>query len=60
VESDLIMCISLCLECGVPIDQVQLEDAGCIECTTCKSRLAMDSEALTFVDDMPDCEYLGG
>jgi len=50
-----------CLECQTPLNEGELSDVGVTECIVCNSKFAVvDSTALTFIDNIPNSEYLGG
>lgn len=50
-----------CLECNAPIDIRLLEDHGIAECAKCRNRFVRtEALALTYVDEIPVDEYLGG
>ncbi len=48
-----------CLECGSPLDKENLESNGIVHCPVCSHRFVQE-EALTYVAEIPDTEYLGG
>ena len=50
-----------CIECGSEIDLKTLNEAGLVICSVCRTELVRDdTRALTYIDDMPCSEYLGG
>jgi hypothetical protein len=55
------MSVSLvCPPCGTQIDDPRVSQPGVVHCLTCAERLLYQDEALTYVDEMPVEEYLGG
>lgn len=49
----------VCETCQQPIDIPTLAEVGIVECE-CGEKIVLHEEALTYVDEMPDEEYLGG
>jgi uncharacterized Zn finger protein (UPF0148 family) len=50
-----------CPECGTLMNPQLLEDNGVVHCPTCPSRFVPDEkQALTYIDEIPITEYLGG
>lgn len=50
-----------CLQCKSQLDEARLDEQGLVECEECGSRfVSEESQALSFVDEIPDTEYLGG
>ena len=55
------MAVSLvCPKCGTPLDDPRVSQPGVVHCSTCTEKLLYPDEALTYVDEMPVEEYLGG
>jgi len=51
----------LCLECGAPLDRGALDQQGIVQCSDCGTRFVpTEAQALTYVDEIPESEYLGG
>ena len=50
----------VCLTCSTGLCRETLLDAGYIQCPICKERFTPKEEALTYVDEVPVEEYLGG
>lgn len=50
-----------CLECFHLVSEKKLEEQGVVQCDRCATRLLpTDTKALTYLDEMPLDEYLGG
>lgn len=49
-----------CLECKSPLSKSTLEAAGIVHCRQCDNRFTPEGEALTYVDEIPVDEFLGG
>ena len=55
------MAVSLvCPKCGTPLDDLRVSQPGVVHCLTCTEKLLYQDEVLTYVDEMPVEEYLGG
>jgi hypothetical protein len=47
-------------DCKKDHDQDDVLSCGALICESCGTKVAHDGEALTFVDEFPEDEYLGG
>lgn len=48
-----------CLACGTELDNQRLEDQGIVHCE-CGQKFVPEQQSLTYVDEIPEEEYLGG
>jgi hypothetical protein len=62
VVNDIEGCLAanICPTCGLPISVRRLEDCGISHCSCGERFVQSDSRALTYVDEIPEDEYLGG
>ena len=50
-----------CLECGMPLEKRRFMRDSVVTCICCGNRFTLsESNALTYVDEIPHGEYLGG
>ena len=50
---------TICLSCDTPLDEAKVVE-GVVHCPTCNDKFIHEGEALTYIDDFPVDEYLGG
>lgn len=50
-----------CLECNTPIEIGKFENVAVVDCGNCNSKFVqLENKALTYVDEIPEDEYIGG